>query len=68
MFFRSSSWCFVYVRSSIFQYYRSLFRAGPVKLPAPVQMAHKLAELAGGMDDCGGSIDHKKYAGKLYFL
>lgn len=41
---------------------------GPVKLPAPVQMAHKLAELAGGMSDCGDSINHRKYAGKMYFL
>jgi len=41
---------------------------GPVKLPAPVQMAHKLAELAGGMQDCGDSINHQKYAGKIYFL
>jgi len=41
---------------------------GPIKLPAPVQCAHKLAELAGGMADCGDSINHAKYAGKIYFL
>jgi len=41
---------------------------GPIKLPAPVQMAHKLAELAGGFDDCGDSIDAKKFVNKIYFL
>jgi len=41
---------------------------GPIKLPAPVQMAHKLAELAGGFDDCGDSIDAKKFTNKIYFL
>lgn len=41
---------------------------GPIKLPAPTQLAHKLAELAGGMVDCGRSINHQKYAGKVYFL
>jgi len=41
---------------------------GPIKLPAPVQMAHKLAELAGGFSDCGDSINSKAYAGKIYFL
>ena len=41
---------------------------GPIKLPAPVQMAHKVAELAGGMPDCGDSIDAKAFAGKLHFL
>jgi len=42
--------------------------AGPIKLPAPVQMAHKLAELAGEMGDCGDTINHKKFAGKIHFL
>ena len=41
---------------------------GPIKLPAPVQMTHKLAELAGEMEDLGESIDHMKYVGKIYFL
>jgi aubergine-like protein len=41
---------------------------GPIKLPAPVQMAHKVAELAGGMPDCGDSIDAEAFAGKIYFL
>jgi len=41
---------------------------GPIKVPAPVQLAHKLAELAGNMDDCGSSLNHQKYAGKIYFL
>ena len=41
---------------------------GPIKLPAPVQMAHKLAELAGGFQDCGDSIDAKKFTNKIYFL
>ena len=48
--------------------FTTLFRTGPIKLPSPVQLAHKLAELAGGMQDCGKSIDHSKYAGKIYFL
>jgi len=41
---------------------------GPIKLPSPVQMAHKLAELAGGFVDCGESIDAKAYTNKIYFL
>ena len=41
---------------------------GPIKLPAPVQMAHKVAELAGGMSDYGASIDAEAFAGKIYFL
>jgi len=41
---------------------------GPIKLPSPVQMAHKLAELAGGFIDCGESIHATKYANKIYFL
>lgn len=42
--------------------------AGPVKLPAPTQYAHKLAELAGNMPDHGDSIHDGKYANTLYFL
>lgn len=41
---------------------------GPIKLPSPVQMAHKLAELAGGFDDCGDSTKHAAFAGKIHFL
>ncbi len=41
---------------------------GAIKLPSPVQMAHKLAELAGMMDKGGEDIDHEKYAGKAHFL
>jgi len=41
---------------------------GPIKLPSPVQMAHKLAELAGCLEDGGDSIDDKAYANKIYFL
>jgi len=41
---------------------------GPIKLPSPVQCAHKLAELAGGFSDCGDSINHKAFAGKIHFL
>ena len=42
--------------------------AGPIKLPSVVQMAHKLAELTGGMQDNGNSINYQKYAGKIFFL
>lgn len=41
---------------------------GPIKLPSPVQMAHKLAELAGGMPDCGEQINARAFAGKIHFL
>jgi len=41
---------------------------GPIKLPSPVQYAHKLAELAGGFEDYGESIDAKAFAGKIHFL
>lgn len=41
---------------------------GPIKLPGPVQMAHKLAELAGGFNDCGDEIDAASYANTIYFL
>lgn len=42
--------------------------SGPVKLPAPVQLAHKLAELAGGFYDCGESLNTKSFTNKLHFL
>lgn len=42
--------------------------SGPVKLPAPVQLAHKLAELAGGFVDCGESLDTKSFTNKIHFL
>ncbi|KAL7574615.1 hypothetical protein ACA910_002967 [Epithemia clementina (nom. ined.)] len=41
---------------------------GPIKVPAVCQMAHKFAELAGGMADSGDSINHTKYAGRIHFL
>lgn len=41
---------------------------GPIKVPAPVQLAHKLAELAGNMEDCGSTLNHQKYTGKIHFL
>jgi hypothetical protein len=41
---------------------------GPIKLPSPVQMAHKLAELAGGFDNCGETINSEAYTGKIHFL
>jgi len=41
---------------------------GPIKVPSVCQMAHKLAELAGGFSDCGESIDSDKYVNKVYFL
>ena len=41
---------------------------GSIKLPAPVQSAHKLAELAGSMSDHGESIDAKAYTNKMYYL
>jgi len=41
---------------------------GPVKLPAPVQLAHKLAELAGGFVDCGESINTRSFTNKMHFL
>jgi aubergine-like protein len=41
---------------------------GPIKVPATVQMAHKLAELGGQFSDCGESINATKYVGRPYFL
>jgi hypothetical protein len=41
---------------------------GPVKVPSVIQMAHKLAELAGSFADCGASINTKKLKNKLHFL
>lgn len=41
---------------------------GPIKVPSVCQMAHKLAEFAGGMRDCGESIDHKGFTNTLHFL
>jgi len=41
---------------------------GPIKVPAVCQMAHKLAELAGLMVDCGETINAEKYANTLFFL
>jgi len=42
--------------------------AGPIKVPAVCQLAHKLAEHAGNFDDSGDTIDHEKYSNRLYFL
>jgi len=41
---------------------------GAIKLPSPVQCAHKLAEFAGQMENGGEEIAHEKFAGKSYFL
>jgi len=41
---------------------------GPIKLPAPVQMAHKLAELAGSFTDCGDSIRSDAFVNRMHFL
>jgi aubergine-like protein len=41
---------------------------GPIKVPATVQMAHKLAELGGMMEDCGASVNADKYVNKPFFL
>jgi len=41
---------------------------GPVKVPVPIQLAHKLAEFAGNLPDHGDSIAHEKYTNKMYYL
>ena len=41
---------------------------GSIKVPAVCQMAHKLAELAGGMPDSGEEINHMKYSNRVHFL
>lgn len=41
---------------------------GVIKVPAVCQLAHLLAEHAGNFDDSGASIDHAKFANRLYFL
>ncbi|GKY93658.1 hypothetical protein MPSEU_000333200 [Mayamaea pseudoterrestris] len=41
---------------------------GPIKVPATVQMAHKLAELAGMFSDSGEMVNDEKYAGRPFFL
>jgi Piwi domain len=42
--------------------------AGPVKVPAVCQMAHKLAEMGGTFSDGGKNINDVAYANKLWFL
>jgi aubergine len=42
--------------------------AGPIKVPAVCQMAHKLAELAGVFVDCGETINHQAFINKVHFL
>jgi len=42
--------------------------AGLIKVPAVCQLAHVLAEHAGNFDDSGRSIDHERFANRLYFL
>lgn len=70
----SGIWALFILRLTIFVYHRRALChdypnwTGPVKLPAPTQLAHKLAELAGGMPDNGRNLNHQKYAGKVYFL
>jgi hypothetical protein len=41
---------------------------GPIKLPAPTQFAHRLAELAGGFPDNGDAINAVAYVNKIYFI
>eukprot|EP00980_Cylindrotheca_fusiformis_P009466 scaffold2068_cov96-Cylindrotheca_fusiformis.AAC.22 len=41
---------------------------GPIKVPSVCQMAHKLAELAGNMADCGRNINNKALKNKVHFL
>eukprot|EP00540_Astrosyne_radiata_P023507 CAMPEP_0116848152 /NCGR_PEP_ID=MMETSP0418-20121206/14834_1 /TAXON_ID=1158023 /ORGANISM="Astrosyne radiata, Strain 13vi08-1A" /LENGTH=339 /DNA_ID=CAMNT_0004479683 /DNA_START=179 /DNA_END=1198 /DNA_ORIENTATION=+ len=41
---------------------------GPIKVPSVCQMAHKLAEFAGTLRDCGETIDHRGFTNTLYFL
>lgn len=41
---------------------------GPIRVPSHVQMAHKLAELAGNYDDCGESINKRSFANTMHFL
>jgi len=41
---------------------------GSIKVPSVCQMAHKSAELAGGMVDGGESIHAEKFLNKIYFL
>eukprot|EP00980_Cylindrotheca_fusiformis_P010697 scaffold2400_cov187-Cylindrotheca_fusiformis.AAC.2 len=41
---------------------------GPIKVPSVCQMAHKLAELAGNMVDCGRNINNKALKNKVHFL
>jgi aubergine-like protein len=41
---------------------------GPIKVPATVQMAHKLAELGGQFPDFGESVDNAGYVNRPYFL
>jgi len=42
--------------------------AGPIKVPSCCQMAHKLAELAGGFADGGKTIDDESYKNRVHFL
>ena len=39
-----------------------------IKVSSPVQCAHKLAELAGQMENGGEGIAHEKIAGKSHFI
>lgn len=41
---------------------------GQIKVPGPVQCAHKAAELAGSMADAGESINAKAYTNTAYYL
>jgi len=41
---------------------------GSIKVPSVCQMAHKLAELGGGFNDCGEQIDSKRFKNKIHFL
>jgi hypothetical protein len=41
---------------------------GPIKVPSVCQMAHKLAELAGNMPECGRNMNNKALKNKVHFL
>lgn len=41
---------------------------GPIQLPAPTKMAHKLADAAANLDDLGESLNFKEFQNTLFFL
>ena len=57
---------FIFALTCVFGAHQS--QTGPIKVPSVCMLAHKLAMQAGSMEDCGTSIDHRKFTNRIPYL